>query len=195
MAIPKTLRPGWLMLPLAALHCRARQARLICASSTVGFCLFGATEGLKFSLRQVIRGSGHFSPFDAVMALLVALGLLTMLLLTAAAIGQSVRNDRGDLVVLKALGFSSPRIVWSIFLEAALPGLLGALLGLGLSQPAAAYLVHLLSREHPLPSPHIGVEQWTLAPVLATLIVLAAVLLPALRIIRLNVAATLSNPP
>ena len=68
-------------------------------------------------------------------------------------------------------------------------------MGLWLSQPAASYLVHLLSREHPLPSPHIGPEQVGLGLALATLIILAAVLLPALRIIRLNVAAALSGEP
>jgi ABC-type antimicrobial peptide transport system permease subunit len=191
----KTIRPGWLMLPIAALRCRARQARLICASSTVGFCLFGLTEGLKFSLREVTRGGGHFNPFDAVMTLLVSLGLLTILFLTSTAIAQSVRNDIGDLVVLKALGFSSSRIILSVFLEAALPGLLGAVLGLCLSQPAAVYLLHLLSGGNLLPSPHIGLEQLGLALALATTILLAGVLLPALRIIRLNVATALSGQP
>jgi ABC-type antimicrobial peptide transport system permease subunit len=195
MVLQRTIRPGCLMLPLAALRYRARQARLICASSAVGFCLFGVTEGLRFSLKAVTRGGGHFNPFDAVMAVLVSLGLLTMLFLTSAAIAQTVRNDMGDLVVLKALGFSSPRIVFAVFLEAALPGLLGTVLGLCLSQPAAAYLVHLLSSKHPLPSPHIGTEQLGGALGLATLIVLAAVLLPALRIIRLNVATALSCRP
>jgi ABC-type antimicrobial peptide transport system permease subunit len=183
------------MLPIAALRCRARQARLICASSTVGFCLFGLTEGLKFSLKEVTRGGGHFNPFDAVMTLLVSLGLLTILFLTSTAIAQSVRNDIGDLVILKALGFSSSRIIFSVFLEAALPALLGAVLGLCLSQPAAVFLVHLLSGGNLLPSPHIGLEQLGLALALATTILLAGVLLPALRIIRLNVATTLSGQP
>jgi ABC-type antimicrobial peptide transport system permease subunit len=190
-----TRRPGWLVLPIAALRCRARQARLICASSTVGFCLFGLTEGLKFSLKEVTRGGGHFNPIDAVMTVLVSLGLFTMLFLTGTAIAQSVRNDIGDLAILKALGFSSSRIIFSVFLEAALPGLLGAVLGLGLSHPTAVYLLHLLSRGNVLPSPHIGLEQLGLALALATIIFLAGVFLPAIRIIRLNVATALSGQP
>jgi ABC-type antimicrobial peptide transport system permease subunit len=183
------------MLPIAALRCRARQARLICASAAVGFCLFGLTEGLKFSLKGVSRGAGHLNSLDAVTTLIVLLGLLTMLFLTSTAISQSVRNDMGDLAILKALGFSSSRIIFSVFLEAALPGLLGAVLGLCLSQPTAAYLLHLLSRGNLLPSPHIGLEQLGLAFALATIILLAGVLLPAHRIVRLNVATALSGQP
>jgi ABC-type antimicrobial peptide transport system permease subunit len=190
-----TIRPGWLVLPIAALRCRATQARLICASAAVGFCLFGLTEGLKFSLKAVARGGGHFSSLDAVTSLIVSLGLLTMLFLTSAAISQSVRNDIGDLAILKALGFSSSRIIFSVFLEAALPGLLGAVLGLCLSQPAAVFLIHLLARGNSLPSPHIGLEQMGLALALATSIALAGVLLPARRILRLNVATALCGQP
>ena len=190
-----SLRPGWLVLPLAALRSRARQARLICASSTVGFCLFGLTEGLKFSIKEVTRGGGHFNPIDAVLALLVSLGLLTMLFLTSTAIAQSVRNDMGDLAILKALGFSSSRIIFSVFLEAALPGLLGAVMGLALSHPTAVYLLHLLSRGNAMPAPHIGLEQLGLALALATSIFLAGVTLPAIRIIRLNVATALCGLP
>jgi len=190
-----TIRPGWLLLPMASLHCRPRQARLICASALVGFCLFGLTQGLKFSLKGLSRGGGHFSPLDALTTLVVSLGLLTMLFLTSTAISQSVRNDIGDLAILKALGFSSSRIIFSVFLEAALPGLLGAVLGLCLSHPTAVYLLHLLSRGHVLPSPHIGLGQLGLALALTTLILLAGVLLPALRIIRMNVATALSGQP
>ncbi len=183
------------MLPIAALRYRPRQARLICASAAVGFCLFGLTEGLKFSLEGLSKGGGHFNPLDAMAALTVSLGLLTMLFLTSTAIAQSVRNDIADLAVLKALGFSSSRIIFSVFLEAALPGLLGAALGLCLSHPTTVYLLHLLSRGHVLPSPHIGLGQLGLALALTTLILLAGVLLPALRIIRLNVATALSGQP
>jgi ABC-type antimicrobial peptide transport system permease subunit len=193
--IMNTLRPGWLMVPMAALRHRARQARLICASAAVGFCLFGLTEGLKFSLKGLSRGVGHFDPLDAVTALVVSLGLLTMLFLTGTAISQSVRNDIADLAILKALGFSSSRIIFSVFLEAAIPGLLGAVLGLCLSHPTAVYLLHLLSRGNVLPSPHIGLEQLGLGLALATLILLAGVVLPALRVIRLNVATALSGQP
>jgi ABC-type antimicrobial peptide transport system permease subunit len=183
------------MVPMAALRYRARQARLICAAAAVGFCLFGLTEGLKFSLKGLARGGGHFNPLDAVTALVVSLGLLTMLFLTSTAISQSVRNDIADLAILKALGVSSWRIIFSVFLEAVIPGLLGAVLGLCLSHPTAVYLLHLLSRGNVLPSPHIGLEQLGLALALATLILLAGVLLPALRIVRLNVATVLSGQP
>jgi ABC-type antimicrobial peptide transport system permease subunit len=193
--IMNTIRPGWLILPIAALRCRTRQARLICASGMVGFCLFGLTQGLRFSLKELSRGGGHFNPLDAVTTLIVSLGLLTLLFLTSTAISQSVRNDIGDLAILKALGFSSPRIIFSVFLEAALPGLLGTVVGLGLSHPTAVYLLHLLSRGNLLPSPHIGLEQFGLALALATIILLAGVLLPALHIIRLNVATALSGHP
>jgi ABC-type antimicrobial peptide transport system permease subunit len=193
--IINTIRPGWLVLPLAAVRCRARQARLICASSTGGFCLFGLTERLKFSLEGLSRGGAHFNSLDAVTSLIVALGLLAMLFLTGTAISQSVRNEIGELAILKALGFSSSRIIFSVFLEAALPGLLGAVLGLCLSQPAGVYLIHLLSRGNSLPSPHIGLEQVGRALALATTILLAGVLLPAIRIIRLNVATALSGQP
>jgi ABC-type antimicrobial peptide transport system permease subunit len=191
----KPIRPGWLMLPIAALRCRARQARLICASSAVGFCLFGLTEGLKFSLREVSRGGSHFNPLDAVTTLIVSLGLLTILFLTSTAIAQSVRNDIGDLATLKALGFPSSRIILSVFLEAALPGLSGAVVGLCLSQPTAVYMVHLLPRGNLLPPPHLGVEQLGLALVLVALILLASVVVPAVRIVRLNVASALCGQP
>jgi ABC-type antimicrobial peptide transport system permease subunit len=190
-----TIRPGWLVLPIAALRYRPRQARLTCASAAVGFCLFGLTEGLKFSLKGLSKGGGHFTSLDAVAALMVSLGLLTMLFLTSTAIAQSVRNDIADLAILKALGFSSSRIIFCVFLEAALPGLLGAVLGLCLSYPTTVYLLDLLSRGHVLASPHIGFGQLGLALALTTLILLAGVLLPALRIIRLNVATALSGQP
>jgi putative ABC transport system permease protein len=191
----KPITPGWLIFPIAALRCRARQARLICGSSAVGFCLFGLTEGLKFSLKGVSRGGSHFNPLDAVTTLIVSLGLLTILLLTSAAIAQCVRNDIGELATLKALGFSSSRIILCVFLEAAIPGLSGAVVGLCLSQPAAVYMVHLLSRGDLLPPPHLGLEQLGLALVLVATILLASVVVPALRIVRLNVASAFCGQP
>jgi ABC-type antimicrobial peptide transport system permease subunit len=188
-------RPGWLLLPIAAVSFRARQARLICASSAVGFCLFGLTESLKFSLKAASRGGEHFNPLDAVTTLIVSLGLITILFLTSMAVAQSVRNDIGDLAVLKALGFSSSRIILFVFLEAALPGLGGAIIGLCVSQPAAAYLVDLLPRGHLLPSPHLSIEQFALAFVLANAILLASVLQPTFRVVRLNVTTALSSQP
>jgi ABC-type antimicrobial peptide transport system permease subunit len=99
------------------------------------------------------------------------------------------------LAILKALGFSSLRIIFSVFLEAAFPSFLGAVLGLCLSHPTTVYLLHLLSRGQALPAPHIGLGQVGLAFALTTPILLAGVLLPALRIIRLNVATALSGQP
>jgi putative ABC transport system permease protein len=121
-----------------------------------------------------------------------AVGLFMILLLTAHGMAQSVRERLSEFAVLKTIGYSDTGVVALLFAEALAPAMLGAGLGLGLAAMLAGRIPKLLPTLF-LPEPYLS--PFVIAEALLAVFVLAflSVILPALRLGRLDVAAILAG--
>ena len=121
-----------------------------------------------------------------------AVGLFMILLLTAHGMAQSVRERLGEFAVLKTIGYSDSGVIALLFAEALAPAILGAALGLGLAASLAGRIPKLLPSLF-LPEPYLS--SLVIAEALLAVVLLAflSVILPALRLKRLDVAAILSG--
>jgi len=121
-----------------------------------------------------------------------AVGLFMILLLTAHGMAQSVRERLGEFAVLKTIGYSDSGVIALVFAEALAPAILGAGLGLGVAALLAGHIPKLLPTLF-LPEPYLS--PFVIAEALLAVIVLAflSVILPALRLRRLDVAAILAG--
>jgi putative ABC transport system permease protein len=124
---------------------------------------------------------------------LALVGVLLILLLTSNAIGQSVRERRGELAVLKTLGFSAVAVAALVLVEAAIPCVLGCCCGLAISAFTAAIMPFISPPGFVLPEPDIGLSVVGCAVGAAVLIAALAAAIPALRMARLDVATSLAK--
>jgi putative ABC transport system permease protein len=122
-------------------------------------------------------------------------GLFMILFLTGNGIAQSIRERIPEFAVLKTLGFSDAGLVALVFVEAAIPCLLGAAIGLLLASGITAQLPHLApsAMTLPIPLPYLSPDVLALAFVFAALVAFASAVIPALRIKRLDVATALAG--
>lgn len=121
-------------------------------------------------------------------------GMFMVLFLTANSIAQAVRERFVELATLKAIGFSDTGVIALVFAEAALPCVLGAILGICL----AAWLSGMTPRfmppsigTPPLPRITLIVGVWATAS--AIFVALGSSALPALRLKQMDVATVLSG--
>jgi putative ABC transport system permease protein len=121
-----------------------------------------------------------------------AVGLLMILLLTAHGMAQSVRERLGEFAVLKTIGYSDSGVIALVFVEALLPAILGAGLGLGLAALIAGRIPKLLPSLQ-MPQPYLSPTVIAEALFAVILLTLLSVILPALRLKRLDVAAILAG--
>jgi putative ABC transport system permease protein len=119
-------------------------------------------------------------------------GLFMILFLTANSIAQSVRERIPEFAMLKTLGFSDTLVTMLVFVEAALPCLSGATIGLGLAAAFARRIPLLLPGVY-LPVPIMPPQILGLAMASAALIALLSTALPASRLTRLDIARALSG--
>jgi putative ABC transport system permease protein len=119
-------------------------------------------------------------------------GLFVVLFLTANSIAAAVRTRLVEFATLKTLGFSDYRVTWLVFMEAAIPCLLGAVLGVTIAA-AVPGMVQLLFPSLGLPLPTISPMVFALAMLNSAIVALASSALPALRLKRLPIAAVLSG--
>ena len=190
---PCLLRTGSLLLPLAAIRARAAHARMGFVSYTLAFALFGFAASLNATLKHL---PGHHPDaqirLDAGTTAIVLVGLATVLALNSHAVALTVRTHLSELAILKAVGFSPARIVCFIFLEAAIPAGLGAVLGLLVSQPLALWTLHRFPGPSPAFSP-MSAGGTALAALAAASLMVFTVLIPARRVLRVDVIAALSR--
>lgn len=143
---------------------------------------------------RMMRNYGATAVVDvaSVTRRVAAVGLFMILLLTAHGMAQSVRERLGEFAVLKTIGFSDPGVIALVFAEALAPAILGAGLGLGLAALLAARIPKLLPSLY-LPEPYLS--SLVIAEALLAVVLLAflSVILPALRLRRLDVAAILAG--
>jgi putative ABC transport system permease protein len=121
-------------------------------------------------------------------------GLFMILFLTGNGIAQSVRERIPEFAMLKTLGFSDGGVMALVFIEAAIPCMLGAVIGFGISKAFAAQVPHLFPPNMPsVPAPSMSPAVLGLALVFAVVVAFASAVIPALRIKRLDVAAALTG--
>ena len=121
-------------------------------------------------------------------------GMFMVLFLTANGIAQSVRERLAEFATLKTIGFSDAQVMLLVFLEAALPCLIGAALGVGLAAFLSGQLPKLFSPAQggvPLPTMTVMVFVW--AAISASAVALISAALPALRLKRMDIATALSG--
>jgi putative ABC transport system permease protein len=121
-----------------------------------------------------------------------AVGLFMILLLTAHGMAQSVRERLSEFAVLKTMGYSDSGVIALLFAEALVPVIAGAGLGLGLAALIAGRIPKLLPTLY-LPEPYLSPAVIGQSFLAAILLALLSVILPALRLKRLDVAAILSG--
>jgi len=128
----------------------------------------------------------------AVTRRVAAVGLFMILLLTAHGMAQSVRERLGEFAVLKTIGYSDWGVIALVFAEALAPAILGAALGLGLAALLAGRIPNLLPTL-PLSDPYLSPAVIAQAFLAVLLLAFLSVILPALRLKRLDVAAILAG--
>jgi putative ABC transport system permease protein len=121
-------------------------------------------------------------------------GIFMILLLTANAIAQSVRERRPEFAVLKTLGYPDTTLMTLVFTEVALPCLAGAALGTGLAALLTQLPTHDLPtdlRDLPKPTLSLVVVTWTAG--CALLLALASAVIPIRQLQRLSVTDSLAG--
>jgi putative ABC transport system permease protein len=143
---------------------------------------------------RMMRSSGgaFFVNVAVVTRRVAAVGLFMILLLTAHGMAQSVRERLGEFAVLKTIGYSDTGVIALVFAEALAPVILGAGLGLGLAALLAARIPNLLPTLF-LPEPYLSPAVIAEALLAGILLAFLSVILPALRLRRLDVAAILAG--
>jgi putative ABC transport system permease protein len=143
---------------------------------------------------RMMRSDGATSVVNvaAVTRRVAVVGLFMILLLTAHGMAQSVRERLGEFAVLKTIGYSDWGVIALVFAEALAPAILGAGSGLGIAALLAGRIPKLLPTFY-LPEPHLSPLVIAEAFLAAFLLAFLSVILPALRLKRLDVAAILAG--
>jgi putative ABC transport system permease protein len=121
-------------------------------------------------------------------------GMFMVLFLTANGIAQAVRERYAEFATLKTIGYSDWGVIGLVFAEAALPCLLGAVLGVALSAWLSGLIPHVMPPNMgtpPLPRVTVMVAVW--AGLCALAVALASSALPALRLKQMDIATALSG--
>jgi len=119
-------------------------------------------------------------------------GMFMVLFLTANSIAAAVRERFVEFATLKTMGFSDYRVMWLVFMEAAIPCGLGAVAGVTIAA-AVPGTVQLLFPSLGLPLPTITTMVLVGAVISSAIVALASTALPALRLKRMQIATALSG--
>jgi putative ABC transport system permease protein len=164
------------------------------AGVTMAFTLYGLALGSAEGFRRdaLLHHANIGTQFLYGAIVVSGAGMLLILFLAGVAMAQTVRLRLYELGVLKALGFSTRRIVALIVAEAATPCLAGVALGLIAAKLLSLLLIVLL------PPPRLPSLAYTsgivgTGLVLGSLIALFSTVIPAARIARLDAATALTG--
>jgi putative ABC transport system permease protein len=131
----------------------------------------------------------------ALTAAIAGAGLGMILLLTGNAIARSVRERVPEFAILQTMGFRHVHLVFLVFLEAAIPCVLGAAVSAAfagaLEKWSRNYLPQVLVRFLIAPMPRLSVLAWTLG--LAVALALASSAIPILKLRHQSVTDALAR--
>jgi len=120
-------------------------------------------------------------------------GLLMILFLTANVIAQSVRERFAEFATLRAMGYGDGVVIALVVLEAGVPCLLGAGLGVGLAGFLAGHIQAIMPPSFAIPTPTISKTVFVGAGISAFVLAFISAALPALRLMRMDIATALSG--
>jgi putative ABC transport system permease protein len=120
-------------------------------------------------------------------------GMFMVLFLTANGLAQAVRERFAEFATLKTIGFSDNGVMALVFAEAAIPCLLGAVLGIGLAAIVSNVMPKFLPPGQGLPIPTMTVMVFVWAGLAAAVVAFASSALPALRLKQMDIATALSG--
>ena len=140
--------------------------------------------------RVLPQGPGH--QLDQAVLAVCGLGFGMIQVLTINAMAQAVRERGWEFALLRALGFSGRRVAALLFCEAALPCLAGAAAGQVVGQLVLLLLSHLLAAKLKTML-LLAPASVALGFASAMLVAFASMILPVLRLSRLDVAASLAR--
>jgi putative ABC transport system permease protein len=120
-------------------------------------------------------------------------GLGMILFLTANVIAQSVRERFAEFATLRALGFGDGAVIAMVVLEAAVPCLAGAGLGMVLAAFMAHHIQAIMPPGFGIPMPTITAAVYAGAFASAFVLAFASAVLPVLRLTQMDIATALSR--
>ena len=143
---------------------------------------------------RMMRNNGATAAVNiaSVTRRVAGVGLFMILLLTGHGLAQSVRERLGEFAVMKTVGYSDWGVIALVFAEALAPALAGASLGLGLAALLGGRIAALMSDLF-MPAPYLSLAVIGKSLAAAILLAFLSVILPALKLKRLDVAAILSG--
>jgi putative ABC transport system permease protein len=131
----------------------------------------------------------------ALTAAIAAAGLGMILVVTGNAIARSVRERASEFAVLQTLGFHHFHLVILVFVEAAIPCILGAAVSAAcaglLEQWSFRFLPQVLVTFVTMPMPRLLVLTWTFG--IAILLALTSSAIPIMKLRRLSVTDVLAG--
>jgi putative ABC transport system permease protein len=143
---------------------------------------------------QTAANIGRFRALLTAMDVVSYLILLVVLSILANTLAMNVRERAREFAVLRALGFGSVQLTTLVAGEAVVLGLAGTLLGLGLSYPLIeGVLGPLLQEAFQFPPVEIPARVALTAVLAGTSLAIASCILPALRLVRHEVAASFGH--
>jgi putative ABC transport system permease protein len=143
---------------------------------------------------RAMRSNGATAAVNvaAVTRRVALVGLFMILLLTGHGMAQSVRERFSEFAVLRTVGYSTAGIIALVFAEALAPALVGAGLGLALAAALSKHIPALLSGIA-VPAPYLSPTVIGEALFAAILLALLSVIMPALKLNRMDIAAVLAG--
>ena len=132
--------------------------------------------------------AGWVKQFGNIQFLIMTIGsvvFFTLLLVTGNTMAISVRERTGELAVMKAIGYSGPRVLIFILAESLVIALIGGLLGLGLALLAVPAIARALNGM--LPTLLLEPSILVLGLIAALAVGIASGILPGLGAMRMRV--------
>jgi putative ABC transport system permease protein len=120
-------------------------------------------------------------------------GLLMILFLTANVIAQSVRERFAEFATLRALGYGDGVVIGLVVLEAVVPCLAGAGAGVALAAWLAHHMQAIMPPSFGVPMPTMSAAVFGGAGASAFVLAFASAALPAVRLMRMDIATALSG--
>jgi len=144
---------------------------------------------------KLARAGGDFAglPIKPITRGIALAGMFMVLFLTGNGIAESVRERFAEFATLKTLGFSDRAVTMLVVLEAALPCVIGAALGVVIAAVLARQIPAMMPPGFGLPLPTMSPVVIAWAAASAFIVALLSAALPILRLTRMDIASALSG--
>jgi len=144
---------------------------------------------------KLARSGGDFGGLDIkkITGGIALAGMFMVLFLTGNGIAESVRERFAEFATLKTIGFTDRAVATMVVLEAALPCVAGAALGVGLAAILARQIPKLMPPNFGIPLPTMSSMVMLWAAISALVVAALSAALPVLWLKRMDIATALSG--